>query len=100
MSQNFNIWDVFWTNKAQTGQSIVRKGRVGGGLQLECTRVLYETLLVPVLTYGNETMLWNEKERSRIRALKIDNLRGLLGIRMMDRVPNKQMRELCGVTKG
>ena len=27
------------------------------------------------------------------------NLRGLLGIRRMDRVPNARIRELCGVTK-
>ena len=26
-------------------------------LQLECARVLHETLLVPVLMYGSETML-------------------------------------------
>ena len=36
-------------------------------LQIECDRVLHETLHVPVLTYGSETMLWEEKERSRIR---------------------------------
>ena len=29
----------------------------------------------------------------------MDNLRGLLGIRRMDRVPNAQIRELCGVKK-
>ena len=45
-----------------------------------------ETLLVPVLMYGNETMLWREKERSRVRAVQMDSLRGLLGIRRMDRV--------------
>ena len=44
-------------------------------------------------------MLWREKERSRIRAVQMGNLRGLLGIRRMDRVPNARMRELCGVTK-
>ena len=27
------------------------------GKQLECARVLHETLLVPVLTYGTETLL-------------------------------------------
>ena len=37
--------------------------------------VLHETLLVLVLIYGNETMLWTEKERSRIRAVKMDNLK-------------------------
>ena len=52
-------------------------------LQLECARVLYESLLVPVLTYGSETMIWREKERFKIRAVQIDNLRGLLGIRRM-----------------
>ena len=41
------------------------------GLQVECARVLCETLLVP------------EKERSRIRAVRINNLRGLLGINRM-----------------
>ena len=32
-------------------------------LQLECARILHETLLGPVLMYGGETMLWKEKER-------------------------------------
>ena len=30
----------------------------------------------------------------------MDNLRGLLGIRKMDRVPNARIREFCGVRKG
>ena len=30
----------------------------------------------------------------------MDNLRGLLGIRRMDRVQNAWIRELCGVMKG
>ena len=36
------------------------------GLQLQCARVLHETLLVPVLMYGRETVIWKNK-RSRIR---------------------------------
>ena len=39
-------------------------------------------------------MLWKENERSIIRAVHMDNLRGLLGIRKMDRVPNARIREL------
>ena len=54
---------------------------------------------MPVLTYGSETMLWRVKERSRTRAVQMDNLKGLLGIRRMDKVPNAQIKELCGVTK-
>ena len=30
----------------------------------------------------------------------MDNLRGLLGIRRMDRVPKARIKELCGVRKG
>ena len=48
------------------------------GLRLEYARVFYESLLVPVLIYGSETMIWKEKARSRIRAVQMDNLRGLL----------------------
>ena len=46
-----------------------------------------------------ETMFWKEKERSRIMAVQMDILRGLQGIRRMDRFPNARIRELCGVKK-
>ena len=69
-------------------------------LKLEYARVLHEGLLMPVLLYGSETMIWREKERSRSKAVQMDNLRGLLSIRRMDRVLNAQIRELCRVVKG
>ena len=50
-------------------------------LQFEYTRVLNESLLVPVVMYGSETMIWN-KDRSNIRGAQMDILRGLLGIRI------------------
>ena len=53
-------------------------------LQLQCAKVLHELLLMPVLTYGSETMIWREKERSSIKAAQMDNHRGLLGIRRMN----------------
>ena len=56
--------------------------------------------MVTVLTYGSETMIWRKKERSRIRAIQMGNLRDLLGIRRIDKVPNARIRQLCGVTNG
>ena len=56
---------------------------------------MHETLLVPVLTYGSEIMLWKEKEISRVRAVQMDNHRGLLCIRGRDKVSNARIRELC-----
>ena len=43
-------------------------------------------------------MIWR-KERTRILAVYMDNLRVVLGIRRMDKVPTAQIRQLCGVTK-
>ena len=45
-------------------------------------------------------MIRREKERSRIRAVQMDTLRVLLGIWRMDKVPNAQLRQFCGVMKG
>ena len=41
-----------------------------------------------------------EEERSRIMAVQMSNLRGLLGFRRMGRVANAEIRKLCGMTKG
>ena len=45
-------------------------------LELQCATVLLETLVIPVLIDERETMLWKETERSRIRVVQMDNLRG------------------------
>ena len=54
---------------------------------------------MPVLMYGSETMISKKKERYWIIAIQMDDLRGLLGIRRMDNVPNARIRELCRVMK-
>ena len=50
--------------------------------------------------YGSETTLWKEEERSRIWAVQMDNIKGLLGIRRKNKVTNARIWELCEVTKG
>ena len=67
-----------------------------------CSFSMLESCLkiASVLMYDSETMLWREKEISRIRGVQMDNLRGFLGIRRMDRVPNAWIRALCKVKKG
>ena len=44
--------------------------------------------------------MWREVKRFRIRAVWMNNLRGLLDIKRMDKVPNALIRKLCGATKG
>ena len=103
------VLDELDTDGAVCSRKVTSGRRVAGAirslvnarnLQLECARILHEILLVPVLMYGVETVLRKEKERFSIRAVHMKNLRGLLGIRRMDRVSNARIRELCGVRKG
>ena len=66
------------TNEAECRRRIAIGRKVSGtirslvksrGLQIECARVLYEILILPVLMYGSEPMKWKDKERSKIRVL-------------------------------
>ena len=46
-------------------------------------------MLVPVLMYERETVVWKEKERFLIVAVQMDRFRGLLGLRRTGRRPVK-----------
>ena len=103
------VLDESGTDGAECSRKVASGRRVAGAirslvnakyLQIECARVLHETWFIPVLMYDSETLLWKEKEIYKIRAVQINDLRDLLGIRRMNRVSNAQIRELCGVTKG
>ena len=72
------------TDEAELSKKVVIGRRVADAirslvnarsLQLECARVLDESLLVPILRYGSETMILAEKERSRVRAVQMGILR-------------------------
>ena len=79
--------------------SVIRPLVDAMGLQLQCEWVLHEGLFMPVPLYGSGTMVWKEKERSRIRAMPKDNLKSVIGIKRMARVLNVRIRDLCGVVK-
>ena len=62
------------TDESECSRKVASRRRVAGAirslvndrsLQLECARFLQDSLLVPVLTYGREAMIWREKERYR-----------------------------------
>ena len=61
------VLDKSSTDGAECSRKVASGRRVADGirslfnankLQLECARVLHEILLVPVLMYGSEKMLW------------------------------------------
>ena len=54
------VLDKLGTDQAECSRKLASGRRVvlvnARSLQLECARILHESLLVPVLTYGSETM--------------------------------------------
>ena len=98
------VFDESGTDEAECSRKVASGRKVAGAigslvnarsLELECVIVLHESLLVPLLTYDSETVIWKEKEKPSIRAEQMHNLRGLLSIRRMDKVPNARIRRLC-----
>ena len=72
------------------GQNTIGRRRAGGGWQVPSCPLLMLWIcslseLESVLMYGSETMLWKQKEISRVRTVQMDNLKGLMGIRRMNR---------------
>ena len=72
------VLDEAGTDGAECSRKVARGMRVASairsivnvrGLQLEYAKVLHETLFVPFLMYGSETMLWKEKGRRRALGL-------------------------------
>src|SRR5678816_2448976 len=77
-------------------KSLVDKKR----LSFECARVLYEGKLLLVLMYNSETIVWNKRYRTKFQCVQMDNLKGVLGVRRIDKMRNERIRELSGVKKG
>src|SRR5678815_2570334 len=78
------------TDDAECSRKVVNGRMVAGaikslvdvkGLSLECARVLHEGMLLPVLMYSSETMVWNKRYRSKVQCVQMDNFRGMLGVR-------------------
>ena len=72
------VLDESCTDEEEFSRKVESERRVAGAIksrvnarsvQLERARVLHESLLAPVLTYGTETMIWREKRRSRTWAV-------------------------------
>src|SRR5678816_3860301 len=45
-------------------------------------------------------MVWNKRYRSKVQCVQMDNHRGMLGVKRINKIRNERIRELCGVKKG
>ncbi len=80
-------------------------GRImnGRSVSLEVKRDLRNTLIVPILTYANETWAWNESQKSRVQEVKRNYLRSACDVSRMDEMSNESVYEgfgMCHVGEG
>lgn len=78
--------------------SAIREKANAKGLNLECTRLLQESMLILTLKYSNETEV-RKKKKIENKALQIDNLRGMLEVRRIEKIGNKIIRDLSSIKK-
>ncbi len=61
-------------------------------MSMEIKRMLYDSVVVPVLTYGSEA--WNMQEnKSRIRAVEMSYLKGACGMTLWNRLTNEEVKQ-------
>src|ERR1044072_1267856 len=61
-------------------------------------RVIFESILTPILTYGAECWTTTTVTRSRIQAAEMKPLRTMIGKSKRDRIRNEHIRERIGVS--
>ncbi len=64
---------------------------------LEAKRVIFNTVLTPILIHGSESWVLTAADRSRIQAAEMRPIRAMVGKTRRDRVRNIEVREEVGV---
>ncbi len=52
--------------------------------RIKVKKALHDSITVPTLTYASETWTWNERQRSRIKAVEMSYLRGACSLNRID----------------
>ena len=63
----------------------------------EAKVTVYEAVVIPTLTYGCETWVLKEKEKSRLQATEMRVLRKITGVSRLDHIRNESVRERLGL---
>ena len=65
-----------------------------------CTKAklsIFRSVYVPILTYGHECWILNEKVRSRVQAAEMGFLRRISGLTLLDKVKSADIREFLNI---
>ena len=65
-----------------------------------CTKAklsIFRSVFVPILTYGHECWIMNEKVRSRVQTFEMGFLRRISGLTLLDKVKSADIRESLNI---
>ena len=65
-----------------------------------CTKAklsIFRLVYVPILTYGHECWIMNEKVRSRVQAAEVGFLRRIGGLTLLDKIKSADIRESLNI---
>ncbi|KAF7656129.1 hypothetical protein LDENG_00046000, partial [Lucifuga dentata] len=79
------LWTLYWTVVVK--RELSQKARL----------TIYQSIYVPILTYGHELWVMTKRTRSRIQAAEMRFLCRVSGITLRDRVRSSDIREGLGV---
>ena len=95
-----SVLNVSGSDEGDCNKRVMNGRKIAGGiralvnekcLSMKCAKILHEKVLVTTLMYESECMTWKNKERWRIQAVQMDNLRGMIGVKRKDKM---KMRKL------
>ena len=66
------------------------------GMSIESKMCMWESIVVPTVMYGSESWVLSAEERNRLNVFDMRCLRRVLGVSVMDRIRNVDIRRLCG----
>ncbi len=66
-------------------------------VSMEVKRGIRNSILLPTLTYGSETWMWNRVQQSRVCAVEMSYPRGACGVTRWDGESNESVYESCGM---
>lgn len=82
-------WNKYWSYK-----QIMMSKDVSTKLKVK----LYETTILPCLTYGCQTWALRKKDEYKLRIQQRKMERSMLGIRLADRISNEEIRKKTNMT--
>ena len=69
------------------------------GLGIKTKKFLYEGVIVPTALYGAEAWSMRSAARRKMNVLEMKFLRSLVGVSIMDRVRNEEVRRRAGIER-